>query len=75
MKPRTRWEFIVGWVILSAVMVWSLAYLPMRIILSVLLSGITMVYLARQTWIDYWFKKTPKDAEEKKDNDGKIPKP
>jgi len=75
MKPRTRWEFIIGWVFLSVLLAWVTGYIAFRIIMSIMLAGACMVFLARSTWIETWFKKplNPPKKDDKKDD--QTPKP
>jgi len=57
MKPRTRWEFIAGWIVLSVLFVWATSYVPIRVLISIGCAGACMVFAARSTWNPDWFKK------------------
>jgi Na+/proline symporter len=74
MKPRTRWEFIAGWIVLSALLAWITGYIAFRIVMSIMLAGACMVFLARSTWTDNWFKK-PSDKPRGYKKDEKTPRP
>lgn len=75
MKPRTRWEFIAGWIVLSALIAWSTGYIAVRIVMSILLAGACMVFLARSTWTDNWFKKPLNPPKKDDKTDGTTSKP